>query len=299
MTSTSSKSWRLPAGTETLQVQLARGASRPGPSHLVGLYLDQWIGDPVSRRALLEMFEASSGWSWPAWMTGGRTRLRAQLRASLAQAFDTGALVAIPAGAHGKTKPGAPTVRSWTLRPARGQEFQFKRREQLATDDRIQDPEKMLAFLDDWLTLPATRGVVAQMYADLQNLPPGKAPTTFNPATLKLIRTTLTKAIREKTIVAVQQQGGTTVDPEVEPPVKTPPPPPKPETKEKTWFQCQVLDEEGIPMSGERYTLVDSDGGRHEGKLDDEGKVYIPPILDPGDCTIRLPDIHLNPRKRK
>jgi hypothetical protein len=298
MNADTSKFWRLPAGTGTVRVQLAR-RSAPGSRTLATKqYLGQWMSDPMSRQALLEMWETASGWSWPARFTGDRTRLRCLLEECLEKSFDTRALVVTSPGKSDTS--AAPTAgQGWTVRPTRGREILFKRPEQLGSDDRIQDPEKVLALLDDWLAAPATQGVVARMYADLQNLPPGKAPTSFNPATLKLIRTTLTGAIRSKKIVAVLQQGGSTVEPFIDPPVQEPPPKPKAEPKEKTWFQCQVLDEEGIPMAGERYTLVDSDGGRHEGKLDADGKVYIPPILDPGDCTIRLPDIHLNPRKRK
>ena len=59
------------------------------------------------------------------------------------------------------------------------------------------------------------------------------------------------------------------------------------------------LDEDGEPMAGEDYILTDSEGARREGQLDDNGEVYIPPILPPGKCTINFPKIHLNPRKRK
>ncbi len=292
------RSWRLPAGAGTVQVQLARPFTLAGRALATTRYLDQWISDPASRHALLEICEAASGCSWPGRMTGDRTRLRTHLKQRLELAFETGTLLAGSAGKN-ETAAAPGSSQSWTVRPKRGREVQFKRRELLGSDDRIQDPERILALLDDWLVTPATQGVLASMYAELQNLPAGKAPTTFNPATIKLIRNALTGAIRSKKIVAVLHQGGTPTEPFIDPPVKEPPPKPKPEPKEKTWFQCQVLDEEGIPMAGERYTLLDSDGGRHEGKLDADGKVYIPPILDPGDCTIRLPDIHLNPRKRK
>ena len=69
--------------------------------------------------------------------------------------------------------------------------------------------------------------------------------------------------------------------------------------QKKTWFKCQLLDEDGEVMDNEPYILDDTNGGHREGKLDDQGTVYIPPLLTPGDCHISFPKIHLNPRKKK
>jgi len=71
------------------------------------------------------------------------------------------------------------------------------------------------------------------------------------------------------------------------------------ETDEKTWFRAQLLDEDGQPMVNEDYVLVDSNGTRRTGKLDQDGTVSIPKILVPGNCTISFPNVHLNPRKRR
>ncbi len=72
-----------------------------------------------------------------------------------------------------------------------------------------------------------------------------------------------------------------------------------PKKTEKTWFRATLKDEDGEPMAGEDYTLIDTDGVKREGKLDPNGEVYIPAILPPGQCTISFPNIHLNPRKKK
>jgi hypothetical protein len=77
------------------------------------------------------------------------------------------------------------------------------------------------------------------------------------------------------------------------------PPVEPPKEPVKTWFRARLLDEDGEPMTGEDYLLVDTDGVKRKGKLDAQGEVYIPPILPPGKCTISFPNIHLNPRKRK
>ncbi len=82
-------------------------------------------------------------------------------------------------------------------------------------------------------------------------------------------------------------------------PAPAPPPPELPKKPEKTWFRMQLLNEEGSPMAGEDYEVVDSDGAKRKGKLDANGELYIPPVLTPGECSIKFPNIHLNPRKRK
>jgi hypothetical protein len=91
-----------------------------------------------------------------------------------------------------------------------------------------------------------------------------------------------------------QAQGDATVESS-----QAPPPASSKASKEKTWIRFVLKDEDGIVMKNEDYVLVDTDGSRREGKLDENGEVYIPPILPPGDCTINFPKIHLNPRKRK
>jgi hypothetical protein len=74
--------------------------------------------------------------------------------------------------------------------------------------------------------------------------------------------------------------------------------PPK-DKPEKHWFRCQLFDEDGEPMRNEPYKLKDSNGSIREKTLDENGMVYIPPSLVPGECTISFPKIHLNPRKKK
>ena len=65
-----------------------------------------------------------------------------------------------------------------------------------------------------------------------------------------------------------------------------------------TWFRMAIADEDGEPMAGEDYEVVDSAGATHKGKLDANGEFYIPAILPKGLCSITFPNIHLNPRKK-
>jgi hypothetical protein len=73
--------------------------------------------------------------------------------------------------------------------------------------------------------------------------------------------------------------------------------PPAQKKQEKTWVRFRLLDEDGEPMDEESYEMVDSNGSQRKGKLDKDGCVYVPSILDPGNCTITFPEIHLNPLK--
>jgi hypothetical protein len=93
--------------------------------------------------------------------------------------------------------------------------------------------------------------------------------------------------------------GGVAEDGAPPPTTAASPPAAKFRREEKTWFRARLFDEDGQPMANEDYVLIDTDGARRQGKLDDDGEVYIPSILLPGNCTISFPKIHFNPRKRK
>jgi len=72
-----------------------------------------------------------------------------------------------------------------------------------------------------------------------------------------------------------------------------------PTTTEKTWFRMQLSDEDGLPMAGEDYVVVDSAGARRQGKLDTNGELYIPPVLPVGNWRHQLPQHPSEPEKRK
>ncbi len=67
---------------------------------------------------------------------------------------------------------------------------------------------------------------------------------------------------------------------------------------EKTWVDIQLLDEDGDPVAGERYTLKLTDGSTREGSLGDDGRVRVNGI-DPGTCVVTFPDIDTKEWKRK
>jgi hypothetical protein len=74
------------------------------------------------------------------------------------------------------------------------------------------------------------------------------------------------------------------------PPEPEPPPPPK-----KTWVEFVLLDEEGVPVPEEKYSVELPDGSTKEGSLDADGKVRIEDIED-GTCWVTFPEIKVRKR---
>lgn len=75
---------------------------------------------------------------------------------------------------------------------------------------------------------------------------------------------------------------------EGEPPPETETPLPKRE--EKTWIEIELVDSEGKPVPGERYSILLPDGKTVEGRLDASGRAYFGG-LDPGECEVTFPEL--------
>jgi type VI secretion system secreted protein VgrG len=69
-------------------------------------------------------------------------------------------------------------------------------------------------------------------------------------------------------------------------------PPTKEEIKEKklVWIEIQMVDEEGQPVTGEKYKIELSDGTVSEGTLGSDGKARLDGI-EPGSCKVSFPDL--------
>lgn len=66
---------------------------------------------------------------------------------------------------------------------------------------------------------------------------------------------------------------------------------PEPEPLEPSdWIALELLSEGGRPLAGERFRLVDSAGGVHEGQADAFGRAVIYDVA-PGDCQLSLPGL--------
>lgn len=57
-----------------------------------------------------------------------------------------------------------------------------------------------------------------------------------------------------------------------------------------SWIDIELKDEEGNPVPGERYKVVDPAGKEHEGTLDANGRAHIANI-PPGECEITYPNL--------
>ena len=62
------------------------------------------------------------------------------------------------------------------------------------------------------------------------------------------------------------------------------------EERETTWIDIELVDEEGEPVPGERYRVVDSAGTVKEGSLDANGRAHVTGIA-PGQCEIYFPNL--------
>ena len=193
--------------------------------------------------------------------------------------------------------------RSWSIQ-AFGETLLVVRRIDLHPAERPLDPVFVTPFVARWLADRSSRSTLLEMY-DYVFSPPGRAARNASERMAELDR-----AFRRGDLLVIRgllpprPEAGPALEPEAasaaaaaasSSAASTPPPKEKPE---KTWFRCQLLDEDGEPMANEPYKLKDSSGALREGKLDQDGCVYIPPILPPGNCVISFPKIHLNPRKK-
>jgi type VI secretion system secreted protein VgrG len=57
----------------------------------------------------------------------------------------------------------------------------------------------------------------------------------------------------------------------------------------KTWVEFKLINQDG-PIPGERFVLTDSGGGKHTGKVSNEGHARIEQI-PAGHCTVEFPDL--------
>jgi len=56
-----------------------------------------------------------------------------------------------------------------------------------------------------------------------------------------------------------------------------------------TWVEIELLDDQGNPVGGARYSIELPDGSVHNGTLDSQGVARYDGII-PGACSINFPD---------
>jgi type VI secretion system secreted protein VgrG len=64
----------------------------------------------------------------------------------------------------------------------------------------------------------------------------------------------------------------------------TQPPPPK------EWIEIELVDKDGNPVPGEKYSIKLPDGSVAEGTLDSNGKARVDGV-DPGNCEVTFPNL--------
>ncbi len=74
-------------------------------------------------------------------------------------------------------------------------------------------------------------------------------------------------------------------------PVKVEPDKPPPKAIAKGQLNCQLTDQDGNPMAGEKYEIELPDGSIKKGVTDQDGKVSLANIPE-GMCKVNFPDIH-------
>ena len=164
-------------------------------------------------------------------------------------------------------------------------------------------------FVGQWLDDPLLRRSALEMYESVTGY--GASFGSSYQELAEQVKRKLISAFQTGLLVTLVETSGAAAATDAAPvdgmeadkvgqsPKKSKEEPPKKEKPEKHWFRCQLFDEDGEPMRNEPYKLKDSNGSIREKTLDDDGIVYIPPTLNPGDCTISFPKIHLNPIKKK
>ncbi|MCC6556395.1 MAG: hypothetical protein IT372_25830 [Polyangiaceae bacterium] len=102
---------------------------------------------------------------------------------------------------------------------------------------------------------------------------------------------TVRRALEDGRLVAVRMPfdrpiEGFAKDEEEEPPA------PRPAAREeKTWIEIRLVDDDGLPVAGERYRVDLADGSAPRyGRLDAQGYAYVAGI-PAGSCTVSFPDL--------
>ncbi len=194
-----------------------------------------------------------------------------------------------------QSKPDEPGKGRWVWRlEGTGGLFQIVRGVDVWPDDQAEDRVRAATYVSRWCEDTMAATTLREISASVLGA---------RPKSTQELRQVVVAAFQSRRLALVRRpittRGGGSRQGDESPAPPVPQRPPKKAPEEKTWFKCQLLDEDGEKMANEKYTLKDSNGATRQGKLDADGCVYIPKILVPGMCTISFPEIHLNPRKKK
>ena len=92
---------------------------------------------------------------------------------------------------------------------------------------------------------------------------------------------------RESTSTSARTSDAPPVTPPIQPRVARSTPA---QVRTKTWIEIELVDEDGVPVAREPYTLNLPDGDIRSGTLDSRGRARVEDI-DPGTCEVSFPEI--------
>ncbi len=302
------------------------------PPEILLAQLGEWLADPFERSIVADL--CLSGYASGTGPVGTVAELRARLQgafqigtlvavrvgaagsaARISEAQRTQEVASEVGKIKGRSSSAKPvkTGRGWALSSRSGRAVAVKKSD-LRAGEPTDDSGYPISQLDRWVANPAERAALEEMYQAVY----GPADASFHSP--MVLKQKVGDAFRKgDLLLLLAPVGGSTgggdeghgdtkaaqrlADKDA-PPAKaakstgesTETPKEKPKV-EKTWVRFRLLDEDGEPMDDEPYEMVDSNGSKRTGKLDKDGCVYIPPILNPGNCIINFPEIHLNPLK--
>lgn len=157
---------------------------------------------------------------------------------------------------------------------------------------RVVPPGEALQRLQAW-RLRAGEGVARAYLIQLDRLLNG-GPPHGRPTTSAILWDRIRRGILEQRISVLEEiltlpVPDTTAEP------APPPPAPEPPPKKLDWVEIVLLDEEGVPVADEKFSIQLPDGSTREGTLDAEGKARVEEF-EAGTCFVTFPEIKVRPR---
>jgi len=159
----------------------------------------------------------------------------------------------------------------------------------LALEGEVLEPEAAAARVDEWFPdgwVDEGTEALAEIVLELEEgFPEAEAP---DPEWLK---STLRQALSHGRVTAVRVDEGAPAwggEREEEEPRSAPR---AERQEEKTWIEIRLVDDDDLPVAGERYRIDFADGSAPRyGRLDAQGYAYVAGI-PAGSCTVSFPDL--------
>jgi hypothetical protein len=262
-------------------------------AHQFNALLEQWLGDPVFRRTVLEI-DRELGINRNAPLFGripGREHDKS-IVASLLSAFRANRIHVIHVVGRLSTAPLNATGRSWKFHDCQvvQRDYALKMGE-LAEYVQIESARSFSYEIKLLLTESETRKRVLDIHKTVDPSTSSANLQAYSAPSDEDIEKDLLDAWlnRQLFLLRLRTYGGGGDETEADLPLAAAPLGRAPDTK-LTWIEVVMVDENEKPMSGIRYKMTITDGSLREGTLDSNGSVRINGI-DPGTCQLTFPDL--------